>query len=231
MSSLWFNFKILFKRKYYELCMPKFRFILSKKYFKNKYNILDIGCGGESPLQTKIIFPYSRYIGIDRDFKYHNSLKSIEIIDKKIKHDLNDSLDNLQKKIGDEKFDIVIFNHTIEHTFKGLDILNVIIPKIKSNGCIYIEFPSTKSLTLPSMKGTLNFCDDKTHLRVYSIRELANNLLTNKCSIIKAGKRFNIFSIILIPFRLVNCILFKKSPAGVFWDITGFADFVFAYKL
>lgn len=211
--------------------MPKFRFILTKKNFKNKYNILDIGCGGESPLQTKIVFPYSRYIGIDRDFKYHNSQKSIDIIDKKIKHDLNDSVDILEKKIGNEKFDIVIFNHTIEHTIKGLEILNTIIPKIKSNGCVYIEFPSTKSLSLPSMRGTLNFCDDKTHLRVYSIRELANNLLVNQCSIIKAGKRFNTFSIILIPFRIVRCILFKKSPAGIFWDITGFADFIFAYKL
>ena len=36
---------------------------------------------------------------------------------------------------------------------------------------------------------------------------------------------------LLIPFRLLNCIFFNKSPAGVFWDITGFADFIFAYKL
>ena len=119
----------------------------------------------------------------------------------------------------------------IEHTLKGLDILNIIVPKIKRNGCIYIEFPSAKSLSLPSMRGTLNFCDDKTHLRVYSVREIANNLLINKCSIVKAGKRLNFFSIVLMPFRLLNCIFFNKSPAGVFWDITGFADFIFAYKL
>ena len=231
MSSFWFNLNNKLKRRYYALSIPKFGFILKKKYFKNEYNILDIGCGGQSPLQTKILFPNSRYIGIDRDFKYHNSSKSVEMIDKKIKHDLNDSVDILTKKIGDEKFDIIIFNHTIEHTIKGLDILNAIVPKLKCNGCIYIEFPSTKSLSLPSMQGTLNFCDDKTHLRLYSIREIANNLLINQCSIIKAGKRFNIFSIFLIPFRLVRCILFRKSPAGVFWDITGFADFIFAYKL
>ena len=75
------------------------------------------------------------------------------------------------------------------------------------------------------MRGTLNFCDDKTHLRVYSIRELANNLLANQCSIIKAGKRFNTFSIILIPVRIIRCILFRKSSRCL-WDITGFADFV-----
>ena len=28
----------------------------------------------------------------------------------------------------------------------------------------------------------------------------------------------------------IGTIFFKKSPAGIFWDITGFADFVFAFK-
>ena len=80
------------------------------------------------------------------------------------------------------------------------------------------------------MRGTLNFCDDKTHLRLYSVQEIANVLLDENLSIIRGGRRFNIFSLVLIPFRIVSCILFKKSPAGVFWDLAGFADFVFAIK-
>ena len=48
---------------------------------------------------------------------------------------------------------------------------------LKPDGCIYIEFPSVRSLNLPSMRGALNFCDDKTHLRIYSIQEVANILL------------------------------------------------------
>ena len=127
-------------------------------------------------------------------------------------------------------FDIVIFNHTIEHTIKGLEVLRNIAPRIKNKGVIYIEFPSVRSLSLPSLKGTLNFCDDKTHLRLYSVQEIANLLLNENFSIIKGGRRFNLFSIVLIPLRLISCIVFKKSPAGVIWDLVGFADFVFAIK-
>ena len=102
---------------------------------------------------------------------------------------------------------------------------------LNSKGCLYIEFPSVRSLNLPSMRGTLNFCDDPTHCRVYSVREIANVLLLNRLSIIKGGRRFNLISIVLMPLRLFLFIIFRKSPAGAFWDLLGFADFEFAVKL
>ena len=191
---------------------------------------MDIGCGGNSPYLTKIIFPLARYVGIDRDFNYHNSPTSLDLIDKKIKHDLNNNISYLEKSLENEYFDIIIFNHTIEHTNNGLKILELVTRKLKPNGCIYIEFPSIRSLSLPSMKGTLNFCDDKTHLRLYSVQEIANILLSNNCSILRAGRRLNLISILFLPLRIIICILFRKSPAGIFWDLTGFADFVFGYK-
>ena len=134
-------------------------------------------------------------------------------------------------KIGNAKYDIIIFNHTIEHTFLGLDILDIVSKNLNPNGCIYIEFPSIRSLNFPSMRGTLNFCDDSSHCRIYSVREIANLLLLNKFSIISGGRRFNLTSIFLMPLRLILCIILRKSPAGAFWDILGFADYVFAIKL
>lgn len=80
------------------------------------------------------------------------------------------------------------------------------------------------------MRGTLNFCDDNTHMRIFSIQEVANTLLQEDYVIIKAGKRFNFISILLFPIRFLRYIFLKKSPAGMFWDIMGFADFVFAKK-
>ena len=201
--------KIL-KRTFYILSTPKLKYVISKKFCNQKYNILDIGCGGNSPYLTKLIYPNCRYVGIDRDFSYHNSQNSINLIDKKIKHDLNDDILNLEDKISDEKFDIIIFNHTIEHTTKGLDILKSVITKLNTNGCIYIEFPSVRSLNLPSMRGTLNFCDDNTHLRIYTVQEIANLLLRFNCKIIKGGRRFNLFSILIIPIRILNCIIYIK---------------------
>lgn len=220
-----------FKRTYYKLFNPKFSYILKRKKITIKHNILDIGCGGDSPYQTKIIFPFSRYVGLDRDFNYHNSHKSINLIDRKIKHDLNSDIKFLEKSLDNESFDIIIFNHTIEHTFKGLEILELVTRKLKPEGCIYIEFPSIRSLSLPSTRGTLNFCDDRTHLRLYSIQEVANILLSNNCNIIKGGRRLNWISIFTLPLRLLICFVRKKSPAGILWDLFGFADFVFGYKI
>ena len=220
-----------FKRIYYILFNPKFSFIFSRKDYRQKQNILDIGCGGNSPQNTKIVFPLSRYVGIDRDFSYHNNKISLSLIDKKINHDLNDDISVLEKSLEKEYFDIIIFNHTIEHTVNGLEILELMTRKLKPNGCIYIEFPSIRSLSLPSMKGTLNFCDDITHLRLYSIQEVSNVLLSNRCSILRAGRRLNWISILFFPLRFLTCIFLKKSPAGIFWDLTGFADFVFGYKI
>ena len=225
------NLILFFQRKYYGLVYPKFKYILKKKAFNVKHKILDIGCGGNSPLLTKIIFPFSIYTGIDRDFYYHNNKLSLELIDERIEHDLNKNIEDLKMKIGNAKYDIIIFNHTIEHTFLGLDILDIVSKNLNPNGCIYIEFPSIRSLNFPSMRGTLNFCDDSSHCRIYSVREIANLLLLNKFSIISGGRRFNLTSIFLMPLRLILCIILRKSPAGAFWDILGFADYVFAIKL
>ena len=225
------NLILFFQRKYYGIVYPKFKYILKKKEFNLRHKILDIGCGGNSPLLTKIIFPLSIYTGIDRDFSYHNNNLSLELIDERIEHDLNKNIEDLKKKIGNKKYDIIIFNHTIEHTFFGLDILDIVSKNLNSNGCIYIEFPSIRSLNLPSMRGTLNFCDDPSHCRIYSVREIANLLLLNKLSIISGGRRLNLISITLMPIRLFLCIILRKSPAGAFWDLLGFADYIFAVKL
>ena len=165
-----FKFSKIIKRKYYILSSPKFTAITSQKNSYKKYNILDIGCGGNSPLITKIVFPVSRYVGIDRDFNYHNSLDSIKIIDKKIQHDLNHNINLLYEKLKDEKFDIIIFNHTIEHTYKGLEILELVANNLNSNGCIYIEFPSIRSLALPSMRGTSIFVMIKSFKIIFYTR-------------------------------------------------------------
>ena len=78
------NLILFFQRKYYGLVYPKFKYILKKKAFNVKHKILDIGCGGNSPLLTKIIFPFSIYTGIDRDFtititNYHLNLLMKEL--------------------------------------------------------------------------------------------------------------------------------------------------------
>ena len=125
---------------------------------------------------------------------------------------------------------MIILNHIIEHTQQGLKLIKICGKYLANGGLIYIEWPSTRSIYLPSLRGTLNFFDDKTHIRLYSIHEVINVLIGGEISVIKAGKRCNIYSIMLMIPRLIQSTLTSKSPAGAFWDILGFADFVLGQK-
>ena len=81
------------------------------------------------------------------------------------------------------------------------------------------------------MTGTLNFCDDETHVRVYSVAEVANTLLASGFRIVRAGTRRDWLRIFLLPIMVpVKYVLRRELSAGDFWDITGFASYVLAVK-
>jgi len=208
--------------------MP-FRLKLFKREYSNAIvNVLDVGCGNHSPSLTKRWYPTWKYHGLDRE-EY-----STDEYDKKAMakyYSLDLSNDNLES-IPNNYYDIVIMSHIIEHLHNGLKIVEFLIQKIKSGGKIYIEFPSERSLSLPSMSGSLNFCDDPTHVRIYKIADLANLLLENNFRIIRAGTRRDKVMILTFPFRLLlKFVIGRKIGGGDFWDVTGFASYVYAKKL
>jgi hypothetical protein len=81
------------------------------------------------------------------------------------------------------------------------------------------------------MKRTLNFYDDPTHVRIYSTEEVAGVLSQSGVQTLKSGRRRYWPYIVLLPLTLVTETLkYGFVPGGVFWDITGFAEYVFAQK-
>jgi hypothetical protein len=81
------------------------------------------------------------------------------------------------------------------------------------------------------MPGTLNFCDDETHVRLYDVKEVANVLLDNGIKIIRAGRRRCLDQILRLPIKVVGATVGRNGLCGGwFWDLLGFADFVFAQK-
>ncbi len=201
--------------------------IFYKGYRKKTFTLLDVGCGNHSPSRAKYFFPNAEYYGVDRDI-YNNDEKDLAIMKAFYRKDLEkDSLSD----IPDDFFDAVVFCHVIEHLDNGLSVLEQLSAKMKKGGRIYIEFPSVKSLSLPSMKGTLNFCDDTTHKRVYDLKEIANVLLKNNCRIIRGGTRRNWWGIVMAPVTVVNALIRGWAPAGALWDVFGFADYVYAERI
>jgi hypothetical protein len=121
--------------------------------------------------------------------------------------------------------------HIIEHLENGEIVLDYLLKKVKANGYIYLEYPSKKSTKLPSMRGTLNFYDDKTHVRLYDIDDLLNITKENGFNILKYGTRRDIANIITMPLRIISSkIKLGFVTGGIFWDILGFAEYIWAIK-
>ena len=133
-------------------------------------------------------------------------------------------------EIESEKYDVIIMSHIIEHLSNGDKVIESVLGKLKKGGSIYIEFPSVRSLSFPSMPGTLNFCDDETHVRIFDMKEVANICMRSGCKIVRAGTRRNLANILLFPAILISGII-KGQPASAFWDLLGFAEYVFAEKI
>jgi SAM-dependent methyltransferase len=190
--------------------------------------ILDIGSGSHSSSITKKWWPDCHYTGVDLDLKDDNTPEDISAMDEFIQLDLTE-LD--YKKIPDNSFDVIIMSHVIEHLHNGDQVLPLLFKKLKKGGLFYIEFPCEASASFPSKRETLNFFDDDTHVRIYSIKEVANIFMQENFMVKAAGKNRSWLNIALMPIKIPLQLLTKSYVrGGVYWDWYGFADYLVAEK-
>jgi hypothetical protein len=205
----------------------KFRFI-PKGLKSNAFNLLDVGAGSHSATKTKKQYPLCNYYGIDITKSYENDEADFKAMSGFYQMDLTQL--NFSE-IPDNFFDVIVMSHIIEHLHNGDQVIAGLMPKLKQNGYVYIEYPCKASTKLPSMKRTLNFYDDPTHVRIYSTDEVSGVLTKSGVQTLKSGRRRYWPYILLLPLTLVTETLkYGFVPGGVFWDITGFAEYVFAKK-
>lgn len=215
-------------KKFISTRTPKFYFL--KKAVEDKpFTMLDIGAGNHSPSKTTALFPNCIYYGLDLNKDYAYDERDIKALKGFYEMDLT----LLQfDKIPDNFFDYINMAHIIEHLHNGDQVIEKMMSKLKKGGYVYIEYPGKKSTKLPSMKkGSLNFYDDNTHVRIYSVAELRQ--LFNKIgfTVISSGMRRSIYYILLMPFRLLGfAVKGKVIPGNVFWDFLGFAEYIYARK-
>jgi SAM-dependent methyltransferase len=209
------------------LIMPvKFkRFYATHRH--RQFNLLDIGCGNHSATNTKRYFPNCAYYGLDKQ-NYNNDDRDFAAMERFFQIDLESGrLDTLPQGF----FDVIICAHVIEHLRNGIEVVGELKSKLAHGGKIYIEFPSIASLNLPSMRGTLHFCDDATHVRLYSLIEVCNVLLDGGLRIIAAGRRRDAVMTSLFPLVFLAGIWrYRKVTSFGLWDPLGFADFVYAER-
>jgi len=207
----------------------KKKYKIIRKYFTDSdIKILDIGAGNHSAKKMKIVFPECKYYGVDISPNYNNDDEDFQLMEKFFELDLT-KLD--YEAIEENYYDLIVMSHIIEHLYNGDLVLEKLINKLKSNGIIYLEFPGFRSTKFPSMAGTLNFFDDGTHIRIYSLKEIYNILLRNNVTPLKGGIRRNYSRIMLLPIILpYRLIKNRKLLATDFWDLFGFAEYVLGRK-
>lgn len=213
-------------RKWLQKRTPKFIYI--QKFFGDRpFALLDVGAGNHSASKTKRLFPQCEYHGIDLDRSYNNDESDFQAMSNFYEMDLTRlEMDS----IPDNYFDFIRIAHVIEHLHNGDKVIEHLTPKLKQGGYFYIEYPGKKSLKLPSMEGTLNFYDDKTHVRLYTLQEL-RELLHQRCEIVRSGTRRNMVLLMATPWKMLAAVLKgKKQQGSTFWDLLGFAEFVVAKK-
>lgn len=205
----------------------KFRF-LGKSFGNTPFTLLDVGAGNHSASRITSLFPNCAYYGLDLDKEYNNSPADFAAMKGFYEMDLT-KLD--YSSVPDAKFDGIWMAHVIEHLHNGDQVVPRLLQKLAPGGYFYIEYPGQKSTTLPSMKGSLNFNDDPTHVRVYSVPELTAVFTANDCTVLRSGIRRNWYYILGMPFRIIYSLIKKGHVEGnIFWDALGFAEFLWVKK-
>jgi hypothetical protein len=208
--------------------MPHKLNYLKEAFGEQEFTLLDVGASNHSASEIRRWIPNCRYYGIDRDRNYNNDEDDFIHMEKFWEKDLTSlAFDD----IPDNFFDALMMSHVIEHLQNGEQVIEALLPKVKAGGVIYIEYPSFRSTRLPSKKGCLNFFDDLSHCRLYSLIDIYNILLRNDFKIAKGGVRRDIKRILLMPLIITYLkIRYGYVEGGTFWDLFGLAEFVFASK-
>lgn len=123
----------------------------------------------------------------------------------------------------DRSMDAITCMHVVEHLV-SLDCLwSEIARLLAPGGSIYIETPHPRSLTLPSASGgaagtfTLNFHDDKTHVRLIPVDELARGARAHGLQTLGSGTSRNWLFAASYPVFVFLPPSRKKLTARVHW--------------
>jgi SAM-dependent methyltransferase len=211
------------------VCPTKFLYVRQKLSSKSP-RILDIGCGNNSPSTTKRWFPGCHYSGADIA-QYNNNEQDAAAIDTFYKLGIDGSG---YSAIPEKSYDFIILHHVVEHMEAPAPILATICSKLKPGGYIWIAFPSLRSLSLPSAEGTLQFCDDPTHVRLPDIREVSNILLAHGVKVLHAGRSKDfirtLIGVAVLPWAFAKRLFTGRLSGKGLWYILGFEDHVFGQR-
>jgi SAM-dependent methyltransferase len=190
-----------------------------------KFDLLDVGCGSNSPYLVKSLFPDCTYTGIDvSDYRQTKP----NLADHYLLVEPSQFPEGILA-LG-EKFDAVTSSHNLEHCDNRDATLESMMAVLKKGGRLYLSFPSGASVTFPSRSGCLNYYDDPTHKATPPDFDAIIELLSrNGFSILYSAKRYR--STVFWTLGLVSePISRRRGRMRGTWEYYGFESIIWAEK-
>ena len=202
----------------------KAAFILSLPRYSH---ILDVGCGNNSPYNTKTLRPDCIYTGIDiGDYNQSKPLMADHYI-------VIDSA-HFHQAIRQQGvvYDAVICAHNLEHCDKRWETLLAMISVLKPGGFLYLAFPCANSVNFPHRTGTLNYYDDPTHQELPPDLEHCITLLEqNNCVLLYQSASYQPRLLYWLGRVLETFSKHRQKVLPGTWEYYGFETIVWGKKL
>ena len=189
--------------------------------------ILDVGCGNESPLRTKVLRPDSRYIGVDVTDYNQTSQEHMDEYALCKPSEFNATLARYRGTA-----DAVISSHNIEHCDYPEETLELMVDALRPGGHLFIAWPCEASVDFPSRQGTLNFHDDPTHQHDVPPYRMVRDSLAGSLDVVRESRR----SRPPVPFAIgaflepVSAVSKRVMPLRSTWALYGFESIIWARK-
>jgi ubiquinone/menaquinone biosynthesis C-methylase UbiE len=111
----------------------------------------------------------------------------------------------------DEKFDLIICFHVLEHVLNPMDFLREFNRVLKNEGLVYVEMPYYKTINSP--EGNVNFWSDPTHVRPYNRCSIQRMLNYTHFDIIKIKVWRTYLTILIGPYLILKRLFLKDYDA------------------
>jgi len=192
--------------------------------------LLDVGCGNNSPMNTRMQRPDLLYVGLDIG-DYNQARPVTEFASKYIVT----TGDNFAVEIDHmrDEFDAVISSHNLEHCNYKMVTLSAMLNAVKTGGMVYLSFPSAASVHFPHRRGTLNYYDDDTHkAEPPAFAEIVAAIHSRGFQIEFAKQRYRPVLLAFIGLMLepIGLVLGRNMPVTSTWALYGFETIIWARR-
>lgn len=212
----------LFNNFFIKNVKPKFK--LTHPYYYPNCKILDIGIDNNSYSETKSLYKECIYFGLDYKLQDIINFKLEDTFVQSNLEDLNFS-NNIKTK-----FNIIIANHVLEHIVRSYKSYQDLIGLLEDNGVMYCEFPNIKTLYKKKNFYNYHFHDDKTHISLYDLNELANIAMRSNCKVISCGPISTLLKNLLSIPRFILSILMLRPSTSYLLHFSGSISHILIQK-